>query len=171
MGHRIAFGNTAEHYRCRCKVLGCEARGDPEQGPLRPSPRYRIPVWNGWPSMRGSQYRDALSRRTKVCLMLVESLGGIYYSSKLQLHTLAKRQKRVVGVSAVDRSRYGRATASPQSFMQHAASLPTPVIGCGNVGCCRHLQEDECSQVAGLSYLLSLVYPPPLLQQLGKQLP
>jgi hypothetical protein len=48
--------------------------------------------------------------------MLVEFLGGIHYSSKLQLHTIAKQ---VVRVSAVDRTRYGRASASPRSFMQH----------------------------------------------------
>jgi hypothetical protein len=76
MGHRFAFGNTAEH--CRCKGvgmlgLGCEARRSGAQGPLCQITRV------GWVAKHEGQYQDALSRRTKVCLMLVESLGGIYY--------------------------------------------------------------------------------------------
>jgi hypothetical protein len=42
---------------------------------------------------------------------------------------------------------------APAVFV-HAASLPTTVVGCGHVGCCRHLQEDWCSQAAGLSSVL-----------------
>jgi hypothetical protein len=30
MGHRVAFGNTAERYQCL--VHGCQERGLPEQG-------------------------------------------------------------------------------------------------------------------------------------------
>jgi hypothetical protein len=46
----------------------------------------------------------------------VESLGGIYYATKHQLYILSKRAK---GISAVDRTRYGRASASARSYMQH----------------------------------------------------
>lgn len=70
----------------------------------------------GWVARKEGQYADALARKTKVCLVLVESLGGIYYSTKAQLYKLSKR---ATGPSAVDRTRYGRAAASPRSFMQH----------------------------------------------------
>eukprot|EP00962_Isochrysis_galbana_P001015 scaffold270_cov121-Isochrysis_galbana.AAC.5 len=43
------------------------------------------------PHPHPGQYADALSRGTKVCLILVESLGGIYYASKVQLLKLSKR--------------------------------------------------------------------------------
>jgi hypothetical protein len=59
---------------------------------------------------------ELIGKRTKVCLMLVESLGGIYYPSKHQIHTISKR---ATGVSAIDRTRYGCASSSPHSFMQH----------------------------------------------------
>jgi hypothetical protein len=45
----------------------------------------------GWVDQSLGDYADALSRRTKVCLVLVESLGGIYHATKRQLHTLSKR--------------------------------------------------------------------------------
>jgi hypothetical protein len=108
MGHRLAFGNTAEPYRCL--VYGCAERGFPVHGPLCHT------TGTGWVAKRDGQYADALSRKTKVCLVLVESLGGIYYGTKLHLHTLSKRAS---GTSAVDRTHYGRAAASPRSFMQN----------------------------------------------------
>jgi len=89
MGHRVAFGNTAEHYRRLVYgwmdyVLnrrGSKARTRP---PL-PFPDTGV----GCVAPHAGQYADALSRRTKVCLILEESLGGIYYASKLQLHKLS----------------------------------------------------------------------------------
>jgi len=45
-------------------------RGLPQHGPLRHD------TGMGWVASRLGQYADALSRRTKVCLILVESLGG-----------------------------------------------------------------------------------------------
>jgi hypothetical protein len=75
-------------------------------------------VWGGlgWVAYHKVQYADALSRRTKVCLALVESSRGIYYATKHQVYILSKRAK---GISAVDRTRYGRASASTHSCMQH----------------------------------------------------
>eukprot|EP00962_Isochrysis_galbana_P016258 scaffold4655_cov115-Isochrysis_galbana.AAC.1 len=70
-------------------------RGLPQHGPLRHD------TGMGWVASRLGQYADALSRRTKVCLILVESLGGIYHASKRQLHTLSKRAS---GASAIDRT-------------------------------------------------------------------
>jgi hypothetical protein len=58
----------------------------------------------GWVAKRVGQYADALSRKTKVFLVFVESLGGIYYGTKLHLHALSKRAS---GTSAVDRTNYG----------------------------------------------------------------
>jgi hypothetical protein len=74
MGHRIAFiGNTAEQYRLLVFVFGCAARGVPEQeqGPMRHEDG------EGWVGHSLGDYADAVSRRTKVCLVLVESVGGI----------------------------------------------------------------------------------------------
>lgn len=47
MGHRVAFGNTAEHYRRLVYGYGygCTPRGSHEQGPLSHSPT--IPGWDG----------------------------------------------------------------------------------------------------------------------------
>lgn len=76
MGHRVAFGNTAEHYRrlvygwIMCSI---DAARWLEQGPLSHSHDTGV----GWVAPHAGQYADALSRRTKVCLILVESLGGI----------------------------------------------------------------------------------------------
>eukprot|EP00962_Isochrysis_galbana_P059401 scaffold32972_cov135-Isochrysis_galbana.AAC.1 len=76
----------------------------------------------GWVAPHTGQYADALSRRTKVCLILVESLGGIYYdASKLQLHTnypsvplwSLRHSHR-----PHDRTHYGRASASQPSYLQ-----------------------------------------------------
>jgi hypothetical protein len=89
MGHRNAFGNTAEHMRCL--VYGCAERGHQHQA-------FRHDKGVGWVAYHKGQYVDALSRRTKVCLALVESLGGIYYATKHQLYILSKRAK---GISAV----------------------------------------------------------------------
>src|SRR6056297_341339 len=108
VGHRVAFGNTAEQYRCL--VFGCRERGKDTQGALNHS------TGKGWVQARAGQYADALSKKTKVCLMLVESFGGIYFATKKQLYTLSER---AAGVSATDRTRYGRAAASPRIFMQH----------------------------------------------------
>jgi hypothetical protein len=46
----------------------------------------------------------------------VESLGGIQYTAKHQLHILSER---ATGVSAVDRTRYKRAPSCRHTFMQH----------------------------------------------------
>jgi hypothetical protein len=108
MGHRTAFGNTAEQYRLL--AFGCAARGVPEQGPMGHQDG------EGWVDQSLGDYADALSRRTKVCLVLVESLGGIYHANKRQLHTFSKRAS---GTLAVDRTRYGRASSSARSYMQH----------------------------------------------------
>jgi hypothetical protein len=51
-----------------------------------------------------------------VVLVLVESFGGIYHATKLQLDSLSQR---ATGASAIDRTQHGLATASPRSFMQH----------------------------------------------------
>jgi hypothetical protein len=108
MGHRNAFGYTAEHMRCL--VYGCAERGHQHQGPFRHDKVV------GWVAYHKGQYVYALSRRTKVCLALVESLGGVFYATKHQLYILSKRAK---GISAVDRTRYKRASASAHSYMQH----------------------------------------------------
>jgi hypothetical protein len=151
MGHRIAFGNTAERYRYRYRyelqarswvVRRAEMRRSGTQGPLRHDTRV------GWVAKHEGQYRDALSHRTKVYLMLVESLDGIYsyYSFKLQLQpTLAKR---AVEVSAVDRTRYSRATAGPRSIMQHNCQrLSSAPVMMGAAAICK----DWRSQAVGLS--------------------
>jgi hypothetical protein len=70
----------------------------------------------GWVKKKNGQYADAIKRRTKLCLMLVESFGGINHSSNLQLNTLSKQ---ATGLSAVDRTQYGRASSSARSYMQH----------------------------------------------------
>jgi len=108
MGHRTAFGNTAES--TRCLVFGCAERGTQAQGQLRHD------TGLGWVAPRAGQYADALSRKTKVCLVLVESLGGIYRDTKFALHALSKR---AAAATALDRTRYGVAAASPRTFMQH----------------------------------------------------
>eukprot|EP00962_Isochrysis_galbana_P037904 scaffold13330_cov120-Isochrysis_galbana.AAC.2 len=69
---------------------GCASpRGTPDQGPLSHD------TGVGWVAPHTGQYADALSRRTKVCLILVESLlpagrdiryTTYTYASKLQLH-------------------------------------------------------------------------------------
>eukprot|EP00962_Isochrysis_galbana_P036454 scaffold12600_cov107-Isochrysis_galbana.AAC.7 len=63
-------------------IYGCAQRGLREHGPLRHN------TGVGWVAPRTGHYADALSRRTKVCLILVESLGGIWgYGDILRLQT------------------------------------------------------------------------------------
>lgn len=92
IGARLGRHNSSLHARrdlvyipTICERASCEdaQRGLPEHGPLRHDSGV------GCVAPRPGQYADALSRRTKVCLMLVESLGGIYHASKRQLHTLS----------------------------------------------------------------------------------
>jgi hypothetical protein len=139
-----AFGNTAEHYRCL--VYGCTGRGTQSQGLLQHA------TGVGWVAHHEGQYADALARKIEVCLVLVESLGGIYYSTKVQLYKLSECAD---AASAIDRTLYGRAAASPRSFC--TASLPAHLPCSRYVGRRSHLQEGSDPQGGSLPSTL----PPP----------
>ena len=71
----------------------------------------------GWVKGVKGHYHDAIvCKRTRVCAMLVEALGGIAPRGRAQLGALAQRTK---GRGAVDRTKYGSTRASPKSYYVH----------------------------------------------------
>ena len=62
-------------------------------------------------------YHDAIvAKRTRVCAMLVEALGGIGQRGRAQLRRLAERAK---GRGATDRTKYGSTRSSPKDYYVH----------------------------------------------------
>eukprot|EP00962_Isochrysis_galbana_P035766 scaffold12262_cov121-Isochrysis_galbana.AAC.14 len=72
------------------------------------------------------------------------SLLGLFSSCTTfdSRHTLTL-SKRASGVSTVDRTRYGRATSSPHSFMQHHLQRLSRAAVMGDAAAICHLQEDR----------------------------
>ena len=62
------------------------------------------------------QYKDALAKRLKIVLVLIEAFGGISPAARKQMHVLAGRAK---GRGSVDRTRYGRNRFCTRSFYKH----------------------------------------------------
>jgi hypothetical protein len=89
-----------------------------------------------------------------VCVLRSVTCACFRSHSKLQLRTLAKR---AVGVSLEFLRWIAPAMVVPPPAPDLSCSITANAcLGCGHVGCCRHLQEDWGSQAAGLSYLSDL---------------
>ena len=111
VGHLYGFGSTEEKYHQL--IYGCRERGRQRDGPLDHA------TGKGWVKGVKGHYHDAIVvKRTRVCAMLVENLGGISKGGRAQLWALSERTK---GRGAVDRTKYGSTRASPQSYYVHHA--------------------------------------------------
>ena len=96
------FGSTEEKYHQL--IYGCRERGRQRDGPLDHA------TGKGWVKGVKGHYHDAIVvKRTRVCAMLVENLGGISKGGRAQLWALSERTK---GRGAVDRTKYGSTRAS-----------------------------------------------------------
>ena len=109
VGHRVGFGSTREKYHEL--IFGCRERGRKGDGPLSHA------TGKGWVKAKKGHYEDAIVRkRTRVCAMLVEALGGIERAGRKQIGVLSERTK---GRNAVDRTKYGTARDSPKQYYTH----------------------------------------------------
>jgi hypothetical protein len=108
VGHLYDFGNTLEEYEVT--VFGSPERGRPRDGAFDHS------TGRGWVAKADGQYKDALAKKLKIVLFLVEAFGGISPAARKQMHVLAGRAK---GRGSVDRTRYGRNRFCTRSFYKH----------------------------------------------------
>jgi hypothetical protein len=93
MGHRVAFNNTAKHYSLPLPSSWVRrARGGPaccfrlpEHGACGLAPSLMILMTLGgtesWVADHPGLHADTLSLKTKVCLVLVEALWGIFHTT------------------------------------------------------------------------------------------
>ena len=91
-------------------MFGCKGRGRPSDGPLD----HR--TGKGWVKETAGQYADALNKRTKVHLLLVERTGGVGRGTRAAVRQLSKRAE---GKGAIDRTKYGLSRMSTRSYYTH----------------------------------------------------
>ena len=109
VGWKVGFGSTEEEERVR--ILGCQERGLPRQGPMDHA------SGKGWVAAKKGAYHDALTKkRSRVVPAVVESTGGQCPALRAQMRRLEGRAK---GAGASDRTNYGRTRASARSYLVH----------------------------------------------------
>ena len=109
IAHLYGFGNTEEKYRVQ--VYGCKERGRPRDGPLDHA------TGKGWVKKVEGEYDDCLKTGKGICrIVLIEAQGGVSPHTRASVRLQARRAS---AKGAIDRTRYGRARASPKSFYTH----------------------------------------------------
>ena len=118
VGHIYAFGNTLERYRTT--ILGCQARGVPDDGPFDHT------TGQGWVAAQAGDYADALQKRDTVVPWIMENTGGI---SPVPCSVARRLGRRASAKGAIDRTKYGHSRVSTKSFYtHHTQRISTAVV-------------------------------------------
>ena len=138
-GGTFAFGNTEE--ALRSTVLGLQARGSPDEGPMNRR------TGAGWvAATTDHDYADAIAKGHGVTLLGTESTGALFVALVLLLRVHAKL---ATAPGTQDSTVYGTARASPKSYYaHHTAAISSAVVGAD--------AQTIVNEAAHLSFLLSV---------------
>ena len=118
-GHAFAFGNTEE--KMHLQILGCKARGRPDEPPLDHH------TGKGRVHLRRGDYHDALvNKNNAVVPLIAETFGGLARGLTRTLKFCA----RTAGDRARgrDSSDYGRARRSPGHLAHHTRRIASAAV-------------------------------------------
>ena len=119
VGHAFAFGNTEE--RMHLLILGCKARGRPDEPPLD---HY---TGKGRVHFKRGDYHDALvNKNNAVVPLVIETFGGLGRHMTRTLKFAARTAGDVA--RGRDSSDYGRARHSPGHLAHHTRLISSAAV-------------------------------------------